>query len=578
MQDFFQKLGSFAGNFFRGLALLFRVRTQQLPPILESFTKKEVFLVITFAVLILISGGFLIFGKNVHTNGPAFGGEHVEGLLGQPRFINPVLAASSPVDSDLSRLVYAQILKFDNNLNLVPDLAESLPEISPDQKTYTIKLRPDLKWQDGRPIRADDFIFTISVIQDEAYESPLRTTWSRVKAEKINDLTVSFTLREVSTSFITNFTLGILPKHAWENTTPTSFRLSESNLSPVGSGPFMVREIKKTTDGTVRSITLRANANYHEGRPYLDRVTFRFYPDYENLISAFQSREISAYGFTPVDKRDSEKLSSKHEEYQLNLPQYQAVFLNLKTPPFSDKAVRQAVWLATERRPIIDDIYSGLAHETFGPILEGNLGYNPSIKEKNQFNLEEAGKILDKAGWVFNEEAGVRIKNNKPLEFSIATNNFITNVRTAQMLQSQWSRIGANVQLTILSAVDLQQQYMRPRSFDALLFSENTGADPDPFSFWHSSQARDPGHNLSGFSNSEADKLLTAARQTNDFNVREQNYFQFQNIILNEIPAVFLTSPVYSYRLPKKIKGFEQNTLIVPQDRFVDIQHWYIEE
>ncbi|HYE22701.1 MAG TPA: peptide ABC transporter substrate-binding protein [Verrucomicrobiae bacterium] len=580
MQNFVHNLGNFFRNSWQGLKLLPNLRKAQIPHILENFTGRDVLLTIIFAALFLTSGGFLIFGstESIDNGLPDYGGEHVEGLVGQPRFINPVLAPASSVDTDLARLVYGQLLKFDKDLKLVPDLALNLPEVSADKKIFTLRLKPDLVWHDGKPLRADDVIFTIGVIQNQDYESPLRSNWSRVRVEKIDDLTLRFTLREVSASFITNFTVGILPKHIWENTSPLNFRLSDNNLRPIGSGPYALREIKKTSDGTIKSISLRSNENYHEGQPYIDRLNLKFYNDYDALVAAYQAKEINGLGYVPFDKKAFIQPSSRYNQFKINLPQYQAAFFNLqKSPIVQDKAVRQALWLSTEREQIINEVYLGYAKQAFGPILEGNLGYNPEIKERTHADIDEAVGILEKSGWLMDPEANVRMKNKKPLEFTLATNNFVLNIKTAQILQSQWSRVGANVHLVIVSSSDLEQQYIRPRNFDVLLFSENTGADPDPFAFWHSSQSRDPGLNLSGFTNQEVDRLLTAARQTDDVNIRTQNYMQFQNIITNEIPAIFLDSAVYVYNVPKKVKGIELETIIHPSERFTDIRNWYIE-
>lgn len=576
MNAYLKHFVAFLSDSWKGLRLLPGLRRNQVPLVIESLTKKDFITLAAFAAVILAAGGFLLFGANGgFGNTPDYGGEFSEGLIGQPRFINPVLAYSSSLDTDLSKLIYGQLLKFDKKLLLNPDLASELPIISPDQKTYTLKLRDGLKWQDGKPLTADDVLFTITLIQDPEYESPLRANWSRVKVEKVDDLTLNFKLREVSASFITNFTVGILPKHIWEGLPATSFRLSDLNLRPVGSGPFAVREIKKTADGTIKSLTLRSNDYYYQGRPFLDRIIFKFYSDQEDLLSAYHSKDINAMGYVPFDKKAFVEPGSRTEQYRINLPQYQAVFFNLpKSPILSDKSVRQALWLATDRQAIINEVYNGFAQPAYGPILEGNLGYSQKVKDATHFSLEEAATILTKGGWTLDPNTNIRTKNKTALEFNIVTN--VQHVKTAQILQSQWSKIGANIQLTVVSPADLEQQYIRPRNFDALLFSENTGADPDPFAFWHSTQVRDPGLNLSGFSNQEVDKLLTAARQTNDVNVRTSSYAQFQTIITGEIPAVFLDSAVYVYNVPKKLKGIELTTVIHPSERFMDINRWYI--
>ncbi len=554
------------------------MRRRQIPQILENFSKKEFYALLATLVLILTSGGFLIIHAFVQRGpGPHYGGELVEGLVGQPQFINPVLALNSNTDTDITRIVYAQLIKFDSNGELVPDLAESLPAVSADQKTYSLKLKPNLKWQDDKPLSADDVLFTIQTIQNAEYESPLRPNWARVKIEKVDDLTLNFQLREVSASFMTNFALGIIPKHIWSGLNPRNFRLSDSNLEPVGSGPFAVKEIKKTSDGTIRSMTLDSNSLYHDGRPYIDTVTLRFYSDYDGLLNAYQGKEIQSLGYVPFDKKAFLAESDKMNQYRVSLPQYQAVFFNLpKNPVLAEKSVRQALWLVTDRIQIIEEVYSGNSAPAYGPIMPGSLGYNEKIQESAHFSIEEATAILEKAGWVVDPATGIRKKGTRNLEFSLAlSGNLTLNVKTAQILQSQWEKIGAKVNLLVLGSDELQTQHIRPRSFDALLFSENVGADPDPFAFWHGSQTHDPGLNLSQFQNAEADKLLTEARQTTDEAVRTKNYTRFQEIINGELPAIFLARSLYVYNVPKKIQGVNLDNIVHPSERFLDIRHWY---
>jgi len=579
MIAFLTSAKSFGSRLWQGLRLLPNLKRNQVPLVLESMTRRDFYVISAFALAFALAGGFLVYDRATSSQGtaPDYGGEIVEGLVGQPQFINPVLSPASGVDSDVSKVVYAQLLKFNEDLELVPDMASGLPEVTADQKTYTLHLKPNLKWHDGRAIGADDIIFTIETIQNADYESPLRANWSRVKVEKQDDATVVFTLREISASFITNFTVQVLPKHIWEGLTPNSFRLSDYNLRPVGSGPYMFRQVKKTSDGTVTSLTLRSYEGYHEGRPYIDRLTFKFYNDYDSLINAFQGKEISTLGYLPFDRKSLDS-GGKFNQDQLNLPQYQALFFNLpKSAILSEKSVRQAIWLSVDRQRIIDDVYLGYAKPAYGPILEGNLGYNPAVAERSRTSLVEASGILDQAGWTYDSGGNTRSKNGKRLEFSLATNNFVVNVKTAQLLQSEWQKIGVTANLVIVSPQELQQDFIRPRNFDALLFFENTGADPDPYPFWHSSQSRDPGLNLSGFSNADADSLMTQARQTTDVAVRTQGYLQFQDIILDQLPAVFLNNVVYVYNTPQKLKGADMTTIIHPSERFLNVNKWYLE-
>src|SRR6185436_1644001 len=128
MRNLWLQIKNFFGHIWQGLRLIPKIKRQQIPQVLETFSKKEVYILIAALLVLILSGGFLLiqaFSQN--GPGPHYGGELTEGLVGQPQFINPILAATSSVDSDISRVVFAQLLKFDQNENLTPDLAENLP-------------------------------------------------------------------------------------------------------------------------------------------------------------------------------------------------------------------------------------------------------------------------------------------------------------------------------------------------------------------------------------------------------------------------------------------------------------------
>src|SRR3989344_2432623 len=218
MRSAWLHLKNFFSHVIEGLRQFRQLRRPQFVHTIETFSKRDLYLALTAAILLVASGGFLIV--QLFTSHGPYGGELTEGLLGEPQFINPVYSSSNSTDSDLTRIVFAQLLAYDSAGNLSPDLADSLPEISADKKTFTLKLKANLKWQDGAALSADDVIFTIQTIQNPEYESPLRPNWIRVKVQKLDDATVQFKLGEVSNSFVNNFALGIIPKHLWENLSP----------------------------------------------------------------------------------------------------------------------------------------------------------------------------------------------------------------------------------------------------------------------------------------------------------------------------------------------------------------------
>lgn len=512
-----------------------------------------------------------------HTNAvAASGGDYNEGIIGQPRLINPLLATS---DTDLAivHLVFSGLYKYDGNSRLVPDLAESMPELSTDQKVYTVHLKHNVKWQNDRPFSADDVLFTVKTLQDPAFNSPLRSEWLNTTVEKMDDYTVRFRVKDISGPFVSNLTLPIISRSVWERVEAGNFLLSQNNLEAIGTGPYLIKEIKKLPQGNVQSIKLEAFSNYYNGRPNLDSVKFIFYENYEDILHGLHGKQIDGFGFLPFDKnlfldRDNQSLNI----LQLPLPQYEAVFFNLSNKIFADKNVRKAFTLATDKQSVVDQIFSGNGHIIDGPILAEQVNGLPS--PGSHYDLETARQLLDNAGWKIDSNTQIRSKNNAPLEFTLTTNDFALNAQTAELLVNQWKALNANVHLNILPTKELTDTVIRPRKFDALLFAQKLGPDPDPFVFWHSSQTKNPGLNLPGFSNSTADKLISEARTTTNKEVRDDKYRQLQSLLVEEAPAIFLTQSIYIYALDREIKGVSLTNLYDESFRLYDTSNWYRDE
>ena len=555
-------------------------RMGRIPQLVNSFSLIEKKVLIIALTTALLTGSFLITDRYLGATeaAPDFGGKYTEGIVGEIRFLNPVLAPANNADTDLTRIIYPGLLRFNANQQLEPDLAEALPTLSEDQKQYSLTLRSGLTWHDGQPITADDIIFTIQLIQDPNFASPLRLNWNRVEVNKVDDRTVTFSLREPSAPFIVSLTQGLLPKHIWEGIEPSKFALSKFNLEPVGAGPFMVSEIKKSENGGILSILLSAFPGYVRGQPYLSEIEFKFYQSYDQLIAAYHGNDILGLGYIPFDRQQYVEKSSRIEQYTLNLPQYQALFFNPnKSPVLADGNVRSALAQGINKREIITQVYQGLALESYGPIPPGYLGYNPGVEQANLYNLENAKKLLADTGFVPRPGSDVLYKGDIPLEFTITTNNFPLNQQTAEILKKQWETLGFKVNVQVLTIGELEQNYLRPREYQALLFSENVGADPDPYFFWHSSQRTDPGLNLAMLNNREVDNLLAEARLNADPEYRAPRYLRFQEIITTEVPAVFITNSVFVYGVNEKVRGIELSNVINQSERFLDIHKWYIE-
>ena len=589
---------------------------------LQSFshTEKSI-LSILLVVFIATTIGMLIKANTIFlVTVPAQGGSLAEGVIGAPRYINPLLATSD-TDRDLTSLVYSGLMRPTPKGELVPDLAQNF-SISKDGLVYTFTLKDDLVWHDNKPITSDDVIFTIEKVQDSILKSIKRASWEGVAVEKIDDTTITFTLKQQYSPFLENTSLGILPKHIWKNITSEEFGLSKYNIEPIGSGPYTVKNIKRDTSGIPRYYDLMSFKHFSLGQPNITKLRINFYPNEEQLLRAFSKNSVSA-----VNAISSETVS-QIEENDKNittyvLPRMFGVFLNQnQNTVFTNFSVRQALEVAIDREAIIEEVLFGYGTELYGPLPPGSLGFiktkegndkentdtqDSEVVKKDIENIDREGSpspvllpdseeeeiirinprietaiaILEKNGWKINEETDIRerktSKGTEELSFSLATADPYELKRTATIIKETWGKLGAKVDLKIFNSSDLNHNVIRPRRYDALFFGEIIGRESDPFPFWHSSQRNDPGLNIALYTNITTDKLLEDGRVTFDKEDRIKIYQQFQEEVMQDVPAIFVYSPDFIYIVPENIQGIDAGTITVPSERFLDIHTWYIE-
>lgn len=503
----------------------------------------------------------------------ADGGEYTEAMVGQVRFANPILSQTNDIDADLVSLTFSSLLKTNEKGNLENDLAESY-EISEDKLTYTFHIKQDVKWHDGENLTTDDIIYTIKTIQDDNYYSPLIANWKGVRTEKVDDYTMRFILKNVYSPFLNNLTFGILPQHLWEQISANEFPLSELNFQPVGSGPYKFKNLKKDKNGKIISMTLEKNYDFYGQKPHIKKITLMFYQNESDAISAFNRKEVEGINYlSPENLNKIVDLDNKNVS-RLNIPRYYAVFFNqTQSKALADKTVRLALAYAVNKDDLVSEILKNEGQKVETPIPSQLLGYNPNTKIYN-FDKEYAKTLLDGAGWIDNNGDRIREKGEEKLEFTLVATNWTYIAATATELQAMWKEIGAEVKIE--TAENIQDDYIKSRAYQSILFGEILSYDPDPFAFWHSSQKKDPGLNLALYDNSDADKILEEARKETDPNIRAQKYQEFQNLVIEDIPAIFLYSPNYIYIQHNSIKGMNIENIIVPSDRFNNVENWYI--
>lgn len=527
------------------------------------------------AFLIAVVGLSIQWLSNNQTTLPAVGGEYTEGVVGTPQFINPIYATASDVDADLSRLVYSGLMRFDPQEGIVPDLASSYV-ISEDQKTYTFTLRTDAKWHNSNDVvTANDVVFTVSAIQNAEYHSPLAVSFAGISAEAVDATTVTFTLDEPFSPFLAALTVGILPAMQWQDVTPSSAQLAIQNIKPVGSGPYQFAKLVKDNRGSIRSMTLERNPNYYRGAPYIKKLTFKFYSSVQELTDALRNKNVE--GASVVSSADAATLSNERGLSLQNpsLPQFTAAFFNTKrSPVLADDEVRKALSLAVDRSAIVQ-ITGSLATAITSPILSGMPGFDANATVPTA-DPTTAASTLDAAGWTFTEGATVRSKSDKTLSFTITTLDSTELTAAALELERQWEAIGASVDVAVVDITTLQSDVLKNRSYDVVVAGERYGTFADPYPFWHSSQTSYPGLNLGGFSDRKADDAIEAARETTDEAKRTEAFTALAGLIAEDMPAIMLYQPAYTFAVASKIHDIDVPAVTVPSDRFADIETWYI--
>ncbi|XOA42823.1 MAG: ABC transporter substrate-binding protein [Candidatus Nealsonbacteria bacterium] len=378
---------------------------------LKVLSKKERVSFFIFLILFVGSLSFLLIDFYLERTKiiPAESGVYIEGVIGSPRFINPLYAAASDVDRDLIELIFSGLMKYDSEGNIQTDLAKEY-KILENGRIYEFNLKENVVWQDSEPLTADDIIFTIEAIQNSEVKSPLRAMWLGVTVEKISALSLRFELKNKSSVFLENCTLKIMPKHIWEKILPKNFLLSQANLTPIGTGPYRLESLSKDIGGRIISLDLVKNPFYFSKLPYLSKISFRFFESKEReeaerqLITSYQKGEIDGFSLNSL-----KSLPEQGNVYNFTIPRYFTVFFNPEeSKALSDKKVRLALNHGTNKEEILNNVLSGQGKIVHSPIISDVYG----LKEPSniyEYDLEKANDILEKAGYL-KKENGLREK------------------------------------------------------------------------------------------------------------------------------------------------------------------------
>ncbi len=493
-------------------------------------------------------------------------GVYREAVVGVPTMLNPLLATSR-VDRDLSTLLFNGLTRIDAQGKVVPDLATGW-KVEDDGRRYVFTLRDGVVWHDGQPFGAKDVLFTVRLMQDAAFpgDPSLADFWRTVTVETSDERTVICTLPKAYAPFLAYTSIGILPAHKLAAVKAGDLPNDSFNLQPVGTGLFAFASL----DPVKVEVALKRFEQFYGQKAQLQEVRFRSYANNAAALQALAQGETDGVSYIPPSSLESAGGSLGNANiYGPSVAGYTAIFLNLKAPQFTEREVRQALALATNRDEIVREGLKGWGTAGASPILPSSWAY---AEQQWPTDPERAKSLLDTAGWKLNP-AGVREKAGQQLAFTLLTDNDPLRVGVAQVIVRQYAAIGVKVTVSATSGQELAQALATRRYEAALSGWEGLAADPDPYQNWHSSQA-DAGYNFANWTNSAADKVLEDARLTTDEAKRKVSYAEFQQLFATEVPSLILYYPQYHYAISKQITGPNADTLNTPSDRFRTIATW----
>lgn len=511
---------------------------------------------------------------------PGRGGTYVEGIVGFPRYLNPLLSGYSEVDRDICALMFGGLTRLNEHGEVETDLARSW-EVTLDGLMYTFYLRPNVYWHDGVPLTADDVVFTVGLLQDPAFPGPPELgadLWRVVKVEKVGRYTVRFTLPGpyAYAPFLDYTTFGILPAHLLSGVRAADLPDAAFNLSPVGSGPFKLADMN-LENGVVTSLVLEQFPYYYGATPYLDRIQFRFYPSSQVALDAYEADEVEGIGSIPLADLPRARALTALNLYSAQLAEYGVVLLNLTRadlPFFQEREVRQALLYALDRQKIIDGALNGQALVAHSPLIPGTWAYKTDV-QRYEYDPARAQALLDEAGWVLPRHGdGIRRKGDRPLAFTLLTSSEPARIAVARMLAQQWAVVGITATVATVSPAEAFE-VLESRSFEAILIHLTLPGDPDPYPFWHETQV-EGGQNYAGFKHRRISEIVEQARITLNREQRVQLYYEFQDVFAQEVPALPLYVPVYTYGVDKRIHNVQIGPLVYPSERFRTVADWWI--
>lgn len=497
-----------------------------------------------------------------------YGGAIVVASIGDARTLIPPLATDS-ASAEICSLVYNGIVKYDKNINIVGDLAESW-EVLDDGLRIIFHLRKNVKWHDGVPFTAKDVEFTYKKLIDPNVKTAYSGDFEKIKALNVlDDYTIEVIYKEPYAPALSSWGMPIIPYHILKD---EDLNTSKYARAPVGTGPY---KFKKWLTG--EKIELVSNHDYFEGRPHIDKYIYRIIPDDASMFLELQAKTIDLMGLTPLQyKRQTntgffEKNFNKFRYISFG---YTYLGYNLLNDKFKDKKVRQALDYAVNKQEIIDGILLGMGQVATGPFVPESWAYN-SVVTPRPYDPQKAKILLSEAGWRDSDNDGWLERKGKIFEFTIIVNqgNDLRQ-QAAEIIQHRLAEIGIKVKIKVVEWSVMITEFINKRKFEAVLMGWGLAREPDCFDIWHSSKTKEGEFNFISYKNAEVDDLLVKGRRIFDRETRAPIYKRIHEIIYDEQPYMFLWIADSLPIVNKRIKGIEA----APTGIMHNFIKWYIEK
>ena len=498
----------------------------------------------------------------------AYGDTFIEASIGEPSNLLPVLASDS-ASSDISALVYNGLIRYDKNLNLEGELAESW-EISEDNLTITFHLRKNVRWHDGAPFTSADVLYTYQLYTDPKTPTAYAESYRQVaQAEAPDPHVFKVTYDKPYAPALASWGVSILPRHLLAGTEITKSSLSRK---PIGTGPYRFVDWKPG-----ESLVLEANPDYFEGAPYIRRMLYRVIPDLSTQFLELQSGGLDFMGLTPIQyqtQTDTLAFKRRFNKYRYLAFGYSYLGYNLKRPLFQDKRVRQAIAHAIDKQELIDGVLLGLGQAATGPYKPDTWVYNPQVK-RYPHDPARARELLAEVGWRDSDGDGVLDREGRKFSFTIVTNQGNDlRVKSAEIIQRRLQEVGIEVRIRVIEWASFLKEFINPGNFDATILGWTGGPEPDQYNIWHSSKTGPRELNFIGFNNPEVDDLLERGRRTFDQAERKAIYDRFQEVLAEEQPYTFLYVSDALPVVARRFRGVEPSPAGI-RHNFIE---WYVPE